>query len=409
MTTGYAVYPSASNANPIGTITNTIYSFMTDSIIAGGFDIPGVTTNQALYLGGSVPTVKSEILSLAGVNTLGLGIYTVDPNQVQPNGQFGDASLNCIMDINCTTTQNGAQYRYAINSILYLNPATITTYNGNYIGTSCVVENANANLTGVMIGGSFFCQTFVAAFTKYIAGGEFACRSYGIGETPSAFGGIFDGATASGTGSNPHVAAGIYVGNSSAPFSSAISSSGSSVSNTAIGIWVNSGSITASGTGAAQYALKIDDPSQSTFAGSIATATRLLSGGAGAATNTALVTKDGNWKSTQTTAPTTTINANAGTGATAVVTHGTDVAGILTLTTTATLPSLGAQCTVNFNKTYNVAPIVMLTSASANAASLAVSTGIYVTSTTSAFTINFASADVVGHAYVFYYFCLETQ
>jgi hypothetical protein len=176
-----------------------------------------------------------------------------------------------------------------------------------------------------------------------------------------------------------------------------------------VGVYIPSGSITASGTGAAQWALKFEDTSPSQVAGNFASLTRFLAGGASSATNTTLVTKDGNWKTTQTTAPTTTINANAGIGASASVAHATDVAGQLTLTTTATSSASGVQVTVNFNKTFNVAPIVSMTPASANAASLLVSSGVYVTSSTSGFAVNFATADAIGHSYVFNYLCMETQ
>ncbi len=100
-------------------------------------------------------------------------------------------------------------------------------------------------------------------------------------------------------------------------------------------------------------------------------------------------------KSTQTTAPTTTI-INAGGGATATVTNATDRAGHLELVTGAGATA-GQQCTVNFNRSYAVAPIVMITPTNENAADfLSVVRAIYVTSTVSGFSINFKVGDSGG-------------
>lgn len=128
-----------------------------------------------------------------------------------------------------------------------------------------------------------------------------------------------------------------------------------------------------------------------------------------AATNAALVFKNGHLKSTQTTAPTAAPNANAGTSATCTVANATDAAGVITLTTTATSPSLGAQCAVTFNAAYGVAPVCVFSPKSANSAVLAVSSGIYMTTGTTALTVNFAALDAIGHTYVLAYQCVETQ
>lgn len=131
--------------------------------------------------------------------------------------------------------------------------------------------------------------------------------------------------------------------------------------------------------------------------------------GAAAATNAMLVINDTHLKSTQTTAPTATVNANAGTGATCTVANTTDLAGAVSLTTTAVSPASGAQCAINFNKTYNVAPQCVFSPANANSAQLAVSSGVYATSSTSALTFNFAVTDAIGHAYIENFHCVETQ
>lgn len=136
----------------------------------------------------------------------------------------------------------------------------------------------------------------------------------------------------------------------------------------------------------------------------------LLLGTSTDATNARILLKNGHVVSQQTTAPTTTINANAGTGATSTVSNATDSAGTvnLTLGSVGTLSS-GIQTTVNFNTAYNVAPIVVLTPANATAASNTSVFGIYTTSTTSGFSVNFATAGVALSALQFSYTVIETQ
>lgn len=114
-------------------------------------------------------------------------------------------------------------------------------------------------------------------------------------------------------------------------------------------------------------------------------------------------------KSTQTTAPVATVDANAGTGATASVANATDTAGIINLTSTAVAPSAGSQVSVAFNSAYTTAPIVTITPRNADTANFAVASGVYVTTTASAMVINFANQDAVGHAYSWFYHVIETQ
>jgi hypothetical protein len=109
-------------------------------------------------------------------------------------------------------------------------------------------------------------------------------------------------------------------------------------------------------------------------------------------------------------APTTTVNANAGTGATSSVANATDTAGTvnLTLGSIGTLAS-GVQTTVNFNQSYAVAPIVVITPTNAITASNVAVFGVYVASSTSGFTINFATAGVATDVLQWNYFVIETQ
>lgn len=124
-------------------------------------------------------------------------------------------------------------------------------------------------------------------------------------------------------------------------------------------------------------------------------------------TNSKLTVKDGHLTSQQTTAPTVTISANAGTGATGSVSNATDTAGKVELVTGTITLATGAQITVNFNKTYAVAPIVVITPNNTTAAQAAVAA--YVTSTTAGFVINFAVASVGSQTFDWFYQVIETQ
>lgn len=132
-------------------------------------------------------------------------------------------------------------------------------------------------------------------------------------------------------------------------------------------------------------------------------------GGAQESTNAVVTYKDGHLRSTQTTAPTTTTNANAGTGASSSVANATDSAGTVNITTGTLATASGVQATVNFNKAYNVAPLVVLTPANAATAAAAVAKQVYVTSTVNGFSVNFGVAEVAGTAYSWTYHAIETQ
>jgi hypothetical protein len=133
----------------------------------------------------------------------------------------------------------------------------------------------------------------------------------------------------------------------------------------------------------------------------------LLAGGAVAATNAAFVFKDGHMKTTQTSAPTVTANAGAGTGRAASLITGTDFAGQISLLTTAVSPAAGAQVTLNFNKVFNIAPTCFLFPGNTSSLVGFATSGVYVTSSLTTMIINFAAADVTGHAYLFNYQAIE--
>lgn len=117
----------------------------------------------------------------------------------------------------------------------------------------------------------------------------------------------------------------------------------------------------------------------------------------------------GHETSTQVGTTTATVDAHAGTGATCVVAHATDVAGEITLVTTAIGPAAGSECAVGFASAYGTAPICVIWPANAAAILNAVVVGFYVTASTSALTINAANSDVTGGTYKLNYRCTETQ
>lgn len=124
------------------------------------------------------------------------------------------------------------------------------------------------------------------------------------------------------------------------------------------------------------------------------------------ATNARLAIKDGHFQSQQTTAPATTIGGAAGASGAATLSNATDVAGRISLTVGGPGYGSGTHVTVDFNKAYSVAPIVVISAA--NAAAAAVSTSYYVTSTAGGFSLLQAVAGA-GGTYNFTYHVIETQ
>lgn len=179
----------------------------------------------------------------------------------------------------------------------------------------------------------------------------------------------------------------------------------------------NTNSITGSG-------VVVDAPSNVRFGSSgdiVSTVTQALIGpglpqgemmlGAGAVTgtNVLLSIKGGHMKVAQTTAPTASPSANAGTSATCTLTNGTDAAGIVNLTEGSASWASGTQCTVTFNKAYGVAPVCTFSSNNAAAASHLVTQQVNFITTTTTMLVSFGAADSAATAYKFFYNCVETQ
>lgn len=100
--------------------------------------------------------------------------------------------------------------------------------------------------------------------------------------------------------------------------------------------------------------------------------------------------------------PTIAIQSAAGTGSSASVASSSDIAGKITINTGTVGISTGAYAIITFNKVYNFAPIVMITSANSSLTS-----SIYITSTVNDFTVNFVLSASISTTYLINYFCIE--
>jgi hypothetical protein len=117
------------------------------------------------------------------------------------------------------------------------------------------------------------------------------------------------------------------------------------------------------------------------------------------ATDAALTMKNGHLTSQQTAQPTD----NGSTWA-ITLTDATDVAGHISFTGTA---AVGTEV-VKFNKAYNIAPIVVITPTNVNAATAMQASKVFVTSSTTTFTITYGVAGTAT-LQTFNYYVIETQ
>jgi len=127
--------------------------------------------------------------------------------------------------------------------------------------------------------------------------------------------------------------------------------------------------------------------------------------GSGLASPNALLTiKNGHFESQQTVAPSIATTLNAGGLSDGTVEVGSsDMAGTFSINTTNGSLAAGAQATITFNETFSGKPRVVVTAASATAASRS----FYVTATSSGFTIYFTSAPLAGTSYTYNYMVIE--
>jgi hypothetical protein len=101
-------------------------------------------------------------------------------------------------------------------------------------------------------------------------------------------------------------------------------------------------------------------------------------------------------------------STGAGTSPSAVSVTGTDMSGVVALTT-GTSPSINAVlATITYNTAFSTAPVVVITPANAATASLAATQAVWVNITTTGFTINTnATAVVSSTAYKWNYVVIQ--
>ena len=133
-----------------------------------------------------------------------------------------------------------------------------------------------------------------------------------------------------------------------------------------------------------------------------------VTGNTGLATETNILAQDAHLRSQITTAPTVTNQTNC----TASISHATDVAGKVSMTSTNVGNSFST--TITFNKPYTVDPIVIITPTNQNAGDIQTQggpTGVWVTTpgTGASFTINGFQSAGSSNTYTFNYFVIETQ
>lgn len=135
----------------------------------------------------------------------------------------------------------------------------------------------------------------------------------------------------------------------------------------------------------------------------------LIGAGASTVTNSLLTLKNAHFTVQQTTAPTTTLSGNAGTGGSPACTlsNATDHSGKIALTTGTSAWASGTQCTITYNKAFAVAPNCVFSPNNASAASKAVSQQINFTTTTTTLLVSFGAADTAQTTYNWMYSCSE--
>jgi hypothetical protein len=351
----------ANNATSSGTAVtyNHAANLYVDNVTGGTFT--NLTYSSAIATNGNV-SIQNGYLNIQGSNRISLGgnfgatngqfqIYASGanvgllsaPNSIQSNVNAGAAF---VAGSNTSTSPWGNRYNQSFFPLLVGSSATINAWGTNGVA---------------VIGGAF---TYTDGTSSGAVGGVTAINSF-LTSTIAA--------TNSSTYAN---AATLYIGG--AP------SAGTNVTIT------NSYALYANGASYVSGALTVDG--------------RLRVNTTAANTNTFLTIKDGHIGSTQTTDMTTSINANAGTGASVNINNATDVAGSITLVSGTLSLSAGVQFTITFNKAYAVAPIVVISPANANAESKG-----YVTSTTSGFSVSLGAAPVLSTTYIWTYHIIETQ
>lgn len=123
--------------------------------------------------------------------------------------------------------------------------------------------------------------------------------------------------------------------------------------------------------------------------------------------NVRLEVQDGHLRLSQSTAPVSVVDANAGTGATCTLTGATDSAGTIEIVTGSGSWAPGPQCLITFNAAYGGAPKCVFSAVNASAA--AATLGVYLTASNANFSMDFVTADSAATTYQWDYYCVEAN
>lgn len=272
---GTAISGNNVTLSAVGAVPNANGATLTGQVLnlePADASFPGVVTTAAqTFAGNKTFTGATGLLqTAAAIDVLlqsdikALGSYLTDTTvtSVQPAGVWNTV----IGSVVSSTAQAAGQTRGVLRVNLSLTPTAGTVYGGNYRGMQFTSSNVSASVTGTMTAGTFNTTTLTGATTVRQVGGLFTVVNFsGIIQQATSV----DASTAHATGTDTvaHAAVGVRIGNS------AVTASGSSVSNTATGLEIRN-NITATGTAATAYAINSLSTAQSVFAGTL-TASRL--------------------------------------------------------------------------------------------------------------------------------------
>lgn len=323
--------------------------------IAGNKTMTGVT-------GLLLPATSTETLLQSDIRALGSYVTDTATAQVQPAGIWNTV----IGSVITSGAQVAGQTRGAVRINLSLQPTAGTTYGGNYRGMQFTSSNFSANVTGTLTAGTFNASTLSGATTARQVGALFtSVNSSGV--LQNSTGVDISSSQATGTDTIAHAAIGIRLANT------AITASGSSLTNTATGIEIRN-NITATGTGATAYAINSLSTAQSVFAGSL-TAASLTTGGNLSVSGKPLFGG---------TSPTL---SGCGTSPSIV---GNDKVGRITVGT----GGIATSCTVTFNTAWTNAPICMANNETTILLAQASATTTVLTITSA---VAFTASDTIGY------------
>jgi hypothetical protein len=420
-------------AETIAAYYNQVIVMVTPSSTGNGYNENLTMSQQGVVLQSATPTYRSDSALIKGTITINL-------TGTSGGGNFAAASnivyiKGFVISTNSgnTVTFSGTTFQRLFLSDTYIdNTGTgsglVLTNTGTSGGTKSTITCKNSDINN---NNATNPTILVSAGRLFISGTAYDIQN-GNAAGPAI---VMDGASASAAVINMSQATingAVSISDNTANFNLSLAtiSSGSAAAlvtpatpNTGLITLANVGFTTTATntiTGAGVVALLGNNVKLSTGGEIISTVTQatinsfpqgalMLGATATQNTNTLLTLKNGHLTSQQTTAPTSALQAGAGTTGARTLTRCTDIAGNISITPGGTGIAAGAQLIVTFNKAYATAPVITLTPSNANAGAAGVTgIGAYATSSTTTFTINFSAAGTTGTAYTFYYHVIET-